>query len=168
MRLVSQGQGHRRRRISRRRSSRPSSPNRLASGLDRCDLQNSSDEGRHECNEHRRPQRSRRHGNTSSLERIVRAGHCQDYAAPFASCFAPLHPPGRDVQRERKRESRPLSRISEALGSFPGITSGPGKSPLIRGHDVGVFGCHWAPHLRVSISKYRIEDLQAVGGLFTQ
>lgn len=64
-----------------------------------------------------RPQRPRWDGNTSCIERILRTRYRENHSSPFASSFAALHPAGRDVPRECKREPRPLA-------------SGPGKSPL--------------------------------------
>lgn len=52
------------------------------------------------------------------------AGH----PATFASCFAALHPAGRDVPRERVGEPGLVIRT-------PRITSDPGKTPLIRGQN---------------------------------
>ena len=53
--VARRGQRHRRRGLSRSRSSRPRILHRTASRLNRGDLQNRRSEGRHERNQHRRP-----------------------------------------------------------------------------------------------------------------
>lgn len=72
-------QCQRRRCLSRSRSSRPRIIHRLAPRLNRSDLQNRRDEGRHECNQHRWPQCPRWNGDTSGIERIVRTRHREDH-----------------------------------------------------------------------------------------